>query len=239
MTTDFTHRVATFDDIPAIHALMDRAIHDLQQDFLSPEQIEASYELMGLDTQLIDDGTYFVIEAKSFLLAPQAPGADIRPLGLPRISSGGHEVLASPSSGSENNPDKTALSAFHRSEAKPRPTENNQIIVGCGGWSWRNTLFGANHTKGRDASALDPKVDPARVRAMYTHPDWARQGIGKRIILICENAARNAGFKRTRLAATLAGFPLYKYCGYSTVEPFEAIASNGVAVPLITMEKTI
>jgi len=204
MTTDFTHRIATLDDIPAIRALMDLSIRELQKTFLTPEQIEASYELMGLDTQLIEDGTYFVIEA-----------AD------------------------EQQKASTALSALHHSEAEPRPMGSNLIIVGCGGWSWRNTLFGANHTQGRDASPLDPAKDPARVRAMYTHPDWARRGIGKRIIAICEDAARNAGFSKTRLAATLAGRPLYKACGYKDVTPFQATASNGIEVPLVTMEKLI
>src|SRR3954462_9316070 len=42
---------------------MDAAIGELQRGFLDEEQIDASRTIMGLDTQLIDDGTYFVVEA--------------------------------------------------------------------------------------------------------------------------------------------------------------------------------
>ena len=59
--TAFSHRIARTDDIPAISALMARAIGQLQAAYLSPEQVAASAESMGLDTQLIDDGTYFAI----------------------------------------------------------------------------------------------------------------------------------------------------------------------------------
>lgn len=57
-----THRIATPDDIPAIHALMARAIATNQQGFLTPAQVALSHNVMGLDTQIIADGTYFLIE---------------------------------------------------------------------------------------------------------------------------------------------------------------------------------
>lgn len=61
--TVLTHRIATQDDIPTISVLMERAIESLQRGFLSPEEIAASRSSMGLDTQLIADGTYFLVEA--------------------------------------------------------------------------------------------------------------------------------------------------------------------------------
>jgi GNAT superfamily N-acetyltransferase len=58
---ELTHRLATSADTQAIAALMDRAIAELQRPFLTAEQIAASRLSMGLDTQLIADGTYFAI----------------------------------------------------------------------------------------------------------------------------------------------------------------------------------
>lgn len=55
-------RVATRDDIPRIRPLMDRSIRALLKPYLTPEAVEGSFEVMGLDTQLIDDGTYFAID---------------------------------------------------------------------------------------------------------------------------------------------------------------------------------
>jgi len=56
------HRLARRADFPALSALMEAAIAELQRPFLDPAQIAASRALMGLDSQLVDDGTYFVIE---------------------------------------------------------------------------------------------------------------------------------------------------------------------------------
>ena len=173
----FTHRLATDVDIPALRALMDAAIGELQRGFLAPDQIVASRAVMGLDTQLIADGTYFAVEA------------------------GGR-------------------------------------LAGCGGWSRRATLFGGNHTAGRDPALLDPVTDAARVRAMYTAPDFARRGVGRLILGLCETAAVAEGFRHVELAATLSGEPLYIACGYRAIEPF-AVEAQGTKVPLIRMGKRL
>lgn len=172
-----THRLATTADLPVLTALMDAAIGELQRGFLSEEQIAASRLLMGLDTQLVADGTYFVVEE-------------------------GDEV------------------------------------AGCGGWSRRATLYGGDHSPGRDAALLDPATDAARVRAMYTHPAFARRGVGRLILSLCEAAARAEGFRRVELAGTLSGRPLYEACGYGVIEAFED-ARGGVAVPLLRMGKAV
>jgi len=57
----FSHRLALPDDIPALRRLMDASIAELLRAVLSPEQVAASHAIMGLDTQLITDGTYFVV----------------------------------------------------------------------------------------------------------------------------------------------------------------------------------
>ena len=173
----FTERRATMADLPALGALMDAAIDQLLGAYLSPEQTEASHQVMGLDTQLIEDGTYFVVEVDG----------------------------------------QTA---------------------GCGGWSRRATLYGSDHTAGRDAALLDPVRNPARVRAMYTHPDFARRGVGRRILELCQRDATAAGFRRLELMATLAGRPLYSAFGF---EPIEELVdtSTGTEIPLVRMGMSI
>jgi SAM-dependent methyltransferase/N-acetylglutamate synthase-like GNAT family acetyltransferase len=173
----FTHRLATVVDLDVLRDLMDASISELQKPFLDPRQIESSRMIMGLDTQLIEDGTYFIVEAEG-------------------------------------------------------------QVAGCGGWSRRATLYGGNQTPGRNAEYLDPKRDPARVRAMYTHPAHARRGIGRLILSLCESAARNEGFSRVELMATKSGEPLYLACGYEPVE--EVLDSRGgAAVPLVRMRKEL
>ncbi|MBO0755068.1 MAG: GNAT family N-acetyltransferase [Bradyrhizobiaceae bacterium] len=173
----FSHRLATRHDLPALTELMAAAIDQLQKGFLSADQIAASRAIMGLDTKLIDDGTYFLVEAGS-------------------------------------------------------------VLAGCGGWSRRNTLYGGDHTSGRNAALLDPATDAARVRAMYTSPAFARRGVGRLLLSVCEEHAAAEGFRRVELASTMSGEPLYRSCGYEPMEWFTD-DRGGVAVPLIRMTKQL
>jgi GNAT superfamily N-acetyltransferase len=172
-----TNRLATRDDLPAMRALMSAAIVELQKPVLSDAEIAASRTIMGLDTQLVDDGTYFVVE-------------------------------------------------------------ENGRMVGCGGWSRRATMYGGDHSPGRDAVLLDPTKDAARVRAMYTSPAFTRRGVGRLILSLCEDAARSEGFRSIELVATLSGEPLYRACGYEAVRRFSD-DRGGVPVPLLKMRKDI
>ena len=174
---EFTSRLAVTADVPALTALMDAAIGELQRGFLDDDQIASSRAIMGIDTQLIDDGTYFIVEADG-------------------------------------------------------------EIAGCGGWSRRATLYGGNQTPGRDSNLLDPLVDPARVRAMYTHPLYARRGVGRLILSLCEAAAAAEGFTRLELMSTLSGEALYTAYGFRPLERL-VDATGGAPVPLIRMEKAI
>ena len=169
--------LARSSDQPAIRTLMDISIAELQKPYLDKDQIEASFSAMGLDTQLIEDETYFCVW-------------------------------------------------------------DGDTLVGCGGWSRRATLYGGNHTKGRDAKLLDPDKDRARIRAMYTHPGHVRRGIGKMIIEASEAAAQKEGFKALEMAATLAGRDFYLRCGYEIEREWEDKNGN-VPVPLLTMVKSI
>ena len=173
----YSIRLANMDDCEVIRTVMHLAINQLQSAYLTHEQVAASATSMGLDTQLIDDGTYFVVWC-------------------------------------------------------------GDQLAGCGGWSRRATLYGGNHSAGRDISLLDPAKDRARIRAMYTHPDHVAKGIGRMLIEASEAAARAEGFSALEMAATMAGKPFYLKCGY-TIES-EWFDNNGaVPVPLATMIKVI
>ena len=173
-----SHRLAELSDLTELRTLMAASIRELTPAYLDAARVEASFEIMGVDTQLIEDGTYFVVECE-------------------------------------------------------------RRIAGCGGWSRRATLFGGDHSAGRDARLLDPATEPARVRAMYTHPDFVRRGVGRLVLSLCEAAAAREGFRSLELVATLAGEPLYLACGFSTIERIEVATSKGVTVPCARMAKPI
>ena len=168
----FSDRLAVSGDLDALRDVMRRSIETLQDAFLTPEQVLASHKVMGLDAQLIVDGTYFLVE------------------------SGGR-------------------------------------IAGCGGWSWRSTLYGGDDSLvPREPHALDPATDPARIRAMYTDSSFARPGVG-------EEAAMRARFRSATMMATIAGVPLYRACGYVEAEPIVTVSVGGIGVPLVRMEKQL
>jgi len=94
--------------------------------------------------------------------------------------------------------------------------EADGVIAGCGGWSGRITEYGGDHTPGRMPAPLTPGVDAARIRAMYTAPEFVRRGVGRLILELCEAAARAAGYDRAELVATMGGEPLYRAAGYGS-----------------------
>jgi GNAT superfamily N-acetyltransferase len=177
--TSFTTRIATEADLPALRALMARAIAELQSAFLDPAQVAASHKVMGLDTQLVADRTYHVVDLDG-------------------------------------------------------------QIAGCGGWSFRATLYGGDDSiVAREPAPLDPATDAAKIRAMYTNPDFARRGVGSVVLAACEAAAQARGFRRTELMATAAGVPLYRRAGYVEAEPVRMVDVDGVGVPLVRMVKQL
>lgn len=173
----FSIRTAVEADLPALESVMDAAIAALQRGFLTPDQIESSRAIMGLDRQLVSDRTYYVVE-------------------------------------------------------------HDGQVAGCGGWSRRATLYGSDATPGRDPQPLDPATEPARVRAMYTHPAFARRGVGRMILAECERAAAAEGFTRLELMGTMSGQPLYLDAGFVAVERLSD-DRGGTAVPLVRMAKPI
>jgi len=113
------------------------------------------------------------------------------------------------------------------------------ILVGCGGWGKRRTLYGGDHTAGRDDSFSDPAIEAARIRAMYTHPSWIRCGVGTLLLELGESAARDAGFRTIELGSTLPGEPFYVAQGYKEVSRETHIAANGATNVVIKMVKNL
>ena len=115
--------------------------------------------------------------------------------------------------------------------------EDGGVLVGCGGWSKRRSLYGGDGSRPGEDPLLDPARDAARIRAFFVHPSWARRGIGRSIMTACEQAIRQSRFGTVDIVATLAGEPLYASFGYSAVERFEITMSGGLKLPVVRMSK--
>jgi len=175
----FTLRTAVAADIPVLRRLIDASVRGLQADDYTAAQIDGALRAVyGVDTQLIADGTYFVVEAEG-------------------------------------------------------------SIVGCGGWSKRRTLYGGDQFAGREDSLLDPSHEPAKIRAFFVHPAWARRGIGGMILQACESSAATAGFSRLEMGATLSGVPFYRAKGYATGEELSVPLPGGQSMAVVRMEKRL
>jgi GNAT superfamily N-acetyltransferase len=111
--------------------------------------------------------------------------------------------------------------------------------IACGGWSRRDRLYTGSGDSPGDVRLLDPETEPARVRAMFVHPEWTRRGLGRRIHEACEDAARREGFRQLALLATLAGVPLYEAYGFRAVGERDAVLPDGVRLPCVAMEKPV
>ena len=169
-------------DVSVLETLIEASVRGLQAQDYSPSQIESALaSVYGVDSQLIADGTYFVVQANS---------------------AGG-------------------------------------VIVACGGWSKRKTLYGGDVWKAREDSLLDPLTDAAKIRAFFVHPDWVRRGIGTLLLDVCEQAAIAEGFRRFEMGATLSGVPLYRARGYVSLENLGVPLANGESLPIVRMEKRL
>jgi GNAT superfamily N-acetyltransferase len=117
--------------------------------------------------------------------------------------------------------------------------ESSGDLVGCGGWSRRDRLYTGSGESAADGRLLDPRTEPAKVRAMFVRSDWTRRGLGRRILEECEAAARREGFSRLALLATLPGVPLYRAYGFEPLEDLETALVDGVPIACVAMEKLI
>jgi N-acetylglutamate synthase-like GNAT family acetyltransferase len=178
-------RVTKTEDIPVLQALIQRSVLELQKDDYSEIQLKKALKLVyGVDTALVQDGTYFTAVWRN-------------------------------------------------------PSLDEDIIVGCGGWSQRRTLYGGDQFAYREDNFLDPSKDAAKIRAFFILPDYARLGIGGKILDCCENAAKEKGFTRLEMGATLTGVPFYSTRGYTKIEDAEAPLDEGYSLPIVRMGKEI
>ena len=175
----YSIRKANLDDCPSIENLIAVSARELSAQDYTPEQIEGALRgAFGVDTQLIRDGTYFVVEADA-------------------------------------------------------------VIIGCGGWSKRKTLFGGDTQETRDSAELNPQIDPAKIRAFFVHPQWARKGIGRALLARCESEAKLSGFHSLELMATLPGVKLYSACGFVGSERIDYRLPSGITIEFLPMKKVL
>ncbi len=114
--------------------------------------------------------------------------------------------------------------------------EEGGAVIAGGGWSRRRAVCGGDHARSdEDDASLDPTQEPGRVRAFFVHPEHARRGIGRALLLECENAMRAAGFFDAVLVATLAGEPLYASNGYVVLERETVPLGGGLDLPVVRM----
>jgi N-acetylglutamate synthase-like GNAT family acetyltransferase len=117
--------------------------------------------------------------------------------------------------------------------------ESIQSIIGCGGWSRRKTLFGGDKRTERDPAELNPKLDSAKIRAFFIHPDYARMGISRAIYERCESEARLYGFQSLELISTIPGIKFYISCGFRGLKQIEYKMPSGVIINFLPMKKIL
>jgi N-acetylglutamate synthase-like GNAT family acetyltransferase len=117
--------------------------------------------------------------------------------------------------------------------------EEDGRIVGCGGWSYRSTLFGGDAGTERDSSRLDPATQRAKIRAFFVDPLKARQGIGSMILERCEREAHGHGFAAVELMATLPGVKLYAARGYVAGSAVHYALGGGETIEFVPMHKAL
>jgi len=117
--------------------------------------------------------------------------------------------------------------------------EEDGRLAGCGGWSFRSTLFGGDTRTGRDDSLLDPRTQAAKIRAFFVEPARARRGVGTLLLERCEQEARARGFARAELMATLPGVKLYAARGYVGAQRVSYDLGNGESIEFVPMSKDL
>lgn len=117
--------------------------------------------------------------------------------------------------------------------------QSGSEIVACGGWSRRRAVFGGDRERAGEDELLDPQLDAARIRAFFVHPNFARRGLGRALLVECEQRIASAGFRRIELVATLTGESLYAAHGYGVIERYDVPLKDGLQLPVVRMGKAV
>lgn len=173
-------RLAQITELKQIERLMKRSMNFLGKGHYSSKQIAACCQFVCVpDRQIIEDGTFFVVES------------------------------------------------------------DTNTLVGCGGWSFRNKLYAGPEDDNTTGDYLNPLTDKARIRAMFTDPDYSGKGIGSLILEYSENAARAYGFSKASLGSTVSGLAFYKAKGWMPTSEEQATLPNGEVIRVVQMEKDL
>jgi GNAT superfamily N-acetyltransferase len=222
---NFLVRKATPEDIPHLRKLIESSVRGLQANDYTPAQIAGALQsVYGVDTQLIADGTYFAVQHVG---VREAAREDDPAPPSPRVTS--HESLVTAPIACESR-----YSAIH---PENRQCRFEGLVVACGGWSKRKTLYGGDQFSAREDTLLDPARDAAKIRAVFVHPQYARRGIATLILEACEQAARAAGFTRLEMGSTLTGVAFYRAQGYAPLGNLQVPLTNGEMLPIVRMAK--
>jgi GNAT superfamily N-acetyltransferase len=195
MQSEFTIRTAVEEDVPQLQVLIDASVRALQTEDYSASQIDHALQtVFGVDSQLIADKTYFVVEA-------------------------------------QNSAETASKSSVESS--------SGLVIAGCGGWSRRKKLYGGDAWTEQRAEFLDPLLDAAKIRAFFIAPEFARRGVGTKILQACEDAAFAEGFRRFEMGATLTGVKLFAARGYVEQERVLLDVGGDESIQVVRMEKRV
>lgn len=117
--------------------------------------------------------------------------------------------------------------------------EQDGMVIGCGGWSKRKTLFGGDQFSNRNTGRIDPATEPAKIRAFFVHPDHARKGVANALLSACEKEAKAHGFGALELMSTLPGVKFYEANGYWAKGDFDLETPDGVKIQFVPMRKEL
>ena len=99
------------------------------------------------------------------------------------------------------------------------------------------TFFVAEQDHILGFSMLD--VEGAELNAIYLHPDAVGRGIGRRLLELAEQLARQRSVKILRLKATLNAVGFYQACGFRQVGTNVHRTPSGLELDCVEMEKRL
>jgi len=100
-------------------------------------------------------------------------------------------------------------------------------LLAAGGWSWLAPQGGVS------------PADMAHIRHVVTHQDYARRGIGARLMTHAMCAALEAGARRLNCMSTLTAEPFYRALGFHSVARVSLQIAPGLGFPAVHMRRVL